>query len=70
MTRLWLHQLGGEPQEPVRYLTDGFKDPGPRNRRRRNVESIEGVAERPGGADIPDLDSLHADAADRDTVTT
>jgi hypothetical protein len=54
--------FGGEPQEPVRYLKDGTKEPGPRNRRAemwaRSKEWLNG----PGGADIPDLDSLHADA--------
>jgi hypothetical protein len=54
--------FGGEPQEPVRYLKDGTKEPGPRNRRAemwaRSREWLVG----PGGADIPDLDSLHADA--------
>ena len=54
--------FGGEPQEPVRYLKDGTKEPGPRNRRAemwgRSKEWLTTV----GGADIPDLDSLHADA--------
>ena len=54
--------FGGEPQEPVKYLKDGTKEPGPRNRRAemwsRSKEWLNGS----GGADIPDLDSLHADA--------
>jgi hypothetical protein len=54
--------FGGEPQEPVRYLRGGGKEPGPRNRRaemwERSREWLNGV----GGADIPDIDSLHTDA--------
>jgi hypothetical protein len=54
--------FGGEPQEPVRHLPGGVKEPGPRNRRAemwaRSKEWLNAV----GGADIPDLYSLHADA--------
>jgi hypothetical protein len=54
--------FGAEPQEPVAYLSDGSKQPGPRNRRaemwKRSREWLNDV----GGADIPDLDSLQADA--------
>jgi hypothetical protein len=54
--------FGGEPQEPVRYLTDGSKEPGPRNRRAEMWDRSREWLNAPGGADIPDLDSLHADA--------
>ena len=54
--------FGGEPQEPVRYLTDGSKEPGPRNRRAEMWDRSREWLNAPGGADIPDLDSLHSDA--------
>ncbi|HZH27886.1 MAG TPA: hypothetical protein VEY95_11965 [Azospirillaceae bacterium] len=54
--------FGGEPQEPDEILPDGTKRPGPRNRRaemwKRSKDWLADVA----GADIPDLDSLQADA--------
>jgi hypothetical protein len=54
--------FGGEPQEPVRYLPGGSKEPGPRNRRAEIWERSREWLNAPGGADIPDLNSLHADA--------
>jgi hypothetical protein len=54
--------FGGEPQEPIRYLPGGDKEPGPRNRRAEMWERSRDWLDAPGGADIPDLDSLHADA--------
>jgi hypothetical protein len=53
--------FGGEPQEPVRHLKDGSKEPGPRNRRAEMWRRLRDWLDGPGGADIPDLDSLHAD---------
>lgn len=54
--------FGSEPQEPVEFLPDGTKKPGPRNRRaemwKRSNDWLADVA----GVDIPDLDSLQADA--------
>jgi hypothetical protein len=54
--------FGGEPQEPVRYLPGGSKEPGPRNRRAEMWDRSKEWLNAPGGADIPDLNSLHADA--------
>ena len=53
--------FGGEPQEPVRYLRDGTREPGPRNRRAEMWARLRDWLNEDGGADIPDLDSLHAD---------
>jgi hypothetical protein len=54
--------FGGEPQEPERLLADGSKHPGPRNRRAEMWQRSRDWMTAPGGADIPDSDSLHADA--------
>jgi hypothetical protein len=54
--------FGGEPQEPVEYLSDGSKQPGPRNRRAEMWKRSRDWLGAPGGADIPDRDSLQADA--------
>jgi hypothetical protein len=54
--------FGGEPQEPIRYLPGGGKEPGPRNRRAEMWERSRDWLEAEGGADIPDLDSLQSDA--------
>jgi hypothetical protein len=54
--------FGGEPQEPVEYLSDGSKHPGPRNRRAEMWKRSRDWLGAPGGADIPDRDSLQADA--------
>jgi hypothetical protein len=54
--------FGGEPQESVRYLPDGSKQPGPRNRRAEMWARFKEWLNAEGGADLPDLDSLHADA--------
>jgi len=54
--------FGSEPMEPVMLLQDGTKKPGPRNRRSEMwMRSRDWLAE-PGGADIPDVDGLQADA--------
>lgn len=54
--------FGGAPQDPIEYLPDGTKQPGPKNRRaeiwKRSKEWLNQVA----GVDIPDEDSLQADA--------
>lgn len=54
--------FGSEPMEPVRFLPDGTKEPGAKNRRAemwlRSREWLSDV----GGADIPDRDSVQADA--------
>lgn len=54
--------FASEPQEPVKFLNDGSKRPGPRNRRAEMWERSRDWLEEPGGADIPDDDSLQADA--------
>lgn len=54
--------FGSEPQEPVKFLPDGSKAPGPRNRRAEMWARSRDWLQEEGGADIPDLDSLQADA--------
>lgn len=54
--------FGSEPQEPVILLPDGTKAAGPRNRRAEMWLRSRDWLDEPGGADIPDLDSLQADA--------
>lgn len=54
--------FGSEPQEPVVLLPDGTKAAGPRNRRAEMWMRSKDWLDDPGGADIPDLDSLQADA--------
>jgi hypothetical protein len=54
--------FGSEPQEPVVLLPDGTKAAGPRNRRAEMWSRSKDWLGEPGGADIPDLDSLQADA--------
>jgi hypothetical protein len=54
--------FGSEPQEPVELLPDGTKKPGPRNRRAEMWKRSRDWLDEPGGADIPDKDSLQADA--------
>jgi hypothetical protein len=54
--------FGSEPQEPVKLLPNGEKRPGPRNRRAEMWERSRDWLDEPGGADIPDQDSLQADA--------
>lgn len=54
--------FGSPPQDAAELLPDGTRKPGPRNRRaemwKRSKEWLEDVA----GADLPDRDSLQADA--------
>jgi hypothetical protein len=54
--------FGSEPQEPTVILPDGTKSAGPRNRRAEMWSRSRDWLNEPGGADIPDLDSLQADA--------
>ena len=54
--------FGGEPQEPVEILPDGNKRPGPRNRRAEMWKRSRDWMDDPAGVDIPDDDSLQADA--------
>lgn len=54
--------FGGSPMEPEVILPDGTKRPGPRNRRAEMWARSKEWLEQEGGADIPDLDSLQADA--------
>jgi hypothetical protein len=54
--------FGSEPQEPIELLPDGTKKPGPRNRRAEMWKRSRDWLDEPGGADIPDLDGLQADA--------
>lgn len=57
-----LVNFGGSPQEPVEFLADGTKRAGPKNRRAEIWKRSRDWLEQPGGADIPDLDSLQTDA--------
>lgn len=54
--------FASEPQEPYEILSDGSKRPGPRNRRAEMWLRSKLWLDEPGGADIPDEDSLQADA--------
>jgi hypothetical protein len=54
--------FGSEPQEPVVLLPDGTKSAGPRHRRAEMWSRSKDWLNEPGGADIPDQDSLQADA--------
>jgi hypothetical protein len=54
--------FGGEPQEPMEFLADGERRPGARNRRAEMWKRSRDWLDEPGGADIPDLDRLQADA--------
>lgn len=54
--------FGGEPQDADILLPDGTKSPGARNRRAEMWKRSRDWLDEPGGADIPDSDSLQADA--------
>ncbi len=54
--------FGSEPQDEIEYLPDGTKSPGPRNRRAEMWKRSKDWLADIGGADIPDTDSIHADA--------
>lgn len=54
--------FGGEPFQPYELLAGGEKRPGPRNRRAEMWMLSRDWLDDVGGADIPDVDSLQADA--------
>lgn len=54
--------FSGAPQEPEILLPDGEIRPGPLNRRAEMWMRSRDWLKEPGGADIPDSDSLQADA--------
>jgi hypothetical protein len=54
--------FGGEPQDGVIMMPDGEKQPGARNRRAEMWMRSRDWLKEVGGADIPDKDSLQADA--------
>lgn len=54
--------FGGAPLEPVITLPNGDKRPGPKNRRAEMWMHSKNWLDQEGGADIPDSDSLQADA--------
>jgi hypothetical protein len=54
--------FGGSPQRPEVTLPSGEVRPGPYNRRAEMWMRSRDWLNEPGGADIPDLDSLQADA--------
>ncbi len=54
--------FGGSPMEPVIMLPDGSKQPGAKNRRAEMWMRSREWLEQPGGADIPDSDSIQSDA--------
>jgi hypothetical protein len=54
--------FGGEPMEPVEFTDDGTKVPGPKNRRAEMWKRSKAWLDDPAGVDIPDTDSLQADA--------
>lgn len=59
---LVLVAFGGSPQEPIQILKDGSKRAGPKNRRAEMYQRSKDWLEQPGGADLPDSDSLQTDA--------
>lgn len=54
--------FGSAPMDPVEILPDGSKRPGPKNRRAEMWSRSRDWLDEEGGADIPDRDSLQADA--------
>lgn len=54
--------FGGSPMEQVIEMENGDKEPGPKNRRAEMWTRSREWLEQVGGADIPDSDSLQADA--------
>lgn len=54
--------FGSSPMDPVEILPDGTERPGPRNRRAEMWKRSREWLDEEGGADIPDSDSLQADA--------
>jgi hypothetical protein len=61
--KVWVPvDFGGSPQEPDIILPNGEVRPGPYNRRAEIWMRSRDWLDEPGGADIPDTDSLQADA--------
>lgn len=54
--------FGSAPTEPERFLPDGSKKPGARNRRSEMWSRSRDWLNDPAGVDIPDSDALQADA--------
>ena len=61
-SRVKLVNFGSAPVEAERILADGSRRPGPKNRRAEMWEKSLQWLKDPAGADVPDLDSLQADA--------
>ena len=61
-SRVRLVNFGSSPLEGELVLPDGSRRPGPRNRRAEMWERSRAWLEDAGGADLPDLDALQADA--------
>ena len=57
-----LVNFGGRPLRETRIERDGTKHAGPKNRRAEMWADSKAWLEQEGGADIPDMDSLQADA--------
>lgn len=57
-----LINFGGKPQTETVVLRDGTRKPGPADRRSEMWMRSRDWLEQPGGADLPDVDSLQADA--------
>jgi len=61
--KVWVPiDFSGSPQQPEIVLPSGEKRPGPYNRRAEIWMRSRDWLDEPGGADIPDEDSLQADA--------
>lgn len=61
--KVWVPiDFSGSPQEPDIHLPSGEVRPGPYNRRAEMWMRSRDWLDEPGGADIPDSDSLQADA--------
>lgn len=54
--------FGGSPQNPIEYLEDGTERPGPKNRRAEIWKRSNDWLCQEAGVDIPDEDSIQADA--------
>jgi hypothetical protein len=54
--------FGSAPMDPIEILPDGSRRPGPKNRRAEMWSRSRDWLDEEGGADIPDRDSLQADA--------
>lgn len=62
-SKVWVPiDFSGSPQDEFEFMPNGEKRPGPRNRRAEMWKRSRDWLDEPGGADIPDEDSLQADA--------